>query len=209
MAGGDEHSSWPLGPFLNEARIARKLTQKAAAARANLSRTAWQQLESGLRADGNPVRPKATTVIAAAMAVDADPTRALELAGLDPTTFEPARAGRPATSFAEARALLAQLTEPQRRAVIDLLRAIVHETPAEPFREATTLSGPEPTRSDSPTPVESTPAEPAPAEPGPPAGPPSAAASEPEPRQAQPGPSEPTSTKPGPRESERPEPDSG
>ncbi|SDI50058.1 Transcriptional regulator, contains XRE-family HTH domain [Actinokineospora alba] len=162
MAGGDEHSSWPLGPFLNEARIARKLTQKAAAARANLSRTAWQQLESGQRADGNPVRPKATTVIAAAMAVDADPTRALELAGLDPSAFEPSRAGRPATSFAEARALLAQLTEPQRRAVIDLLRTIVHDTPAEPFREDTTLSGPEPTRWDPTAPPAEPPARPEP-----------------------------------------------
>ncbi|MBC6450211.1 helix-turn-helix domain-containing protein [Actinokineospora xionganensis] len=160
MAGGDEYGSWPLGPFLNEARIARKLTQKAAAARASLSRTAWQQLESGQRADGNPVRPKATTVIAAAMAVDADPARALELAGLDPSAFEPSRAGRPATSFAEARALLAQLTEPQRRAVIDLLRTIVHDTPAEPFREDTTLSGPERTRWDATAPVESPSAEP-------------------------------------------------
>ncbi|MGH3860584.1 helix-turn-helix domain-containing protein [Actinokineospora sp.] len=144
MAGRDAHSSWPLGPFLNEARLARQLSQKAAAARAGISRTAWQQLESGERADHNQVRPKSSTVIAAAMAVDADPTTALELAGLDPSAFEPARAGRPTATFAEARALLAQLTEPQRRAVIDLLRAFVHETPAEPFRTTTTLGDPEP-----------------------------------------------------------------
>lgn len=145
MTGRDAQGSWPLGPYLHEARLARQLTQKAAADRAGLSRTAWQQLESGERADGNPVRPKSSTVIAAAMAVDADPSRALELAGLDPSAFEPSRAGRPAASVAEARDLLTRLTEPQRRAVIDLLRAFVQDTPAEPFREATTLSDSEPT----------------------------------------------------------------
>jgi transcriptional regulator with XRE-family HTH domain len=149
MAGPNTQRSWDLGLPLREARQARGLTQTSAAERAGISRTVWQQLESGERSDGRPVRPKSSTVINVAAAVGMDPREALKLAGLDPSGNEPVRAGRPVTSVAEVRDLLARLREPQRRAIIDLVRAFVEdlpaepEPPAEPFRQGTTVSEPE------------------------------------------------------------------
>ncbi|SDD29847.1 helix-turn-helix domain-containing protein [Actinokineospora iranica] len=148
---GDSETEWPLGPWLKDARKALRLSQKQAAAKARFSRTAWQHLENGGRSDGRPVRPKSTTVISAALAVSANPLVALELAGLDPTAYEPARAGRPAGSVDEARDLLLLLNEPQLVAVTEMLRAFIDPRPLptssptilERYRQGATLSEPE------------------------------------------------------------------
>jgi transcriptional regulator with XRE-family HTH domain len=126
MTGGQPipHNPWPLGDQLRSAREEQQLTQTAAAQRADISRTVWQQLESGVRADGRPFRPKAATVQSAAVAVGLDPRDALQLAGLDPTLFRPARGG-PVASQREAADLISRLTGAQRRALVELLHTLV------------------------------------------------------------------------------------
>ncbi|MGQ0837310.1 helix-turn-helix domain-containing protein [Actinokineospora sp.] len=143
---GGSDSSWPLGRLLREAREDAGLSQTAAAQRARISRAQWQNLEKGTGSGGKPVRPKPNTVTSAAEAVGLDPQHALELAGLDPSNYDPARPGRPTASLAEARDLLAQVTERQLQAVIDLLHAFLDTRPtsspttAEPYRRGSTLS---------------------------------------------------------------------
>lgn len=126
MTGGQPTpgSPWALGDRLRAAREEQQLTQTAAAERADISRTVWQQLESGVRADGRPFRPKASTVQSAAVAVGLDPRDALQMAGLDPTLYRPARGG-PVASQREAADLFARLTGAQRRALVEFLHTLV------------------------------------------------------------------------------------
>ncbi|PPK70444.1 helix-turn-helix transcriptional regulator [Actinokineospora auranticolor] len=132
---GEDKTSWPLGEVLRRARDDKGWSQEDAAQKARFSRTSWQQLESGRRADRKPFRPKADTVINAALAVDVDPREALELAKLDPTRYEPARAGRPTATVTEVRELVMRLTEEQRQAVVNLIRSFTE--PAPPSAPAT------------------------------------------------------------------------
>jgi transcriptional regulator with XRE-family HTH domain len=119
--------TWLLGERLRAAREALNLSQTAAAQRADFSRTVWQQLESGQRADGKPLQPKAKTVTAAALAVQLDPREALRLAGHDPTRYEPSRAGRPVASQSELSELFTKLNERQRQALIELVASFVDQ----------------------------------------------------------------------------------
>lgn len=84
-----ERSDWPLGRLLIDAREGLGESQTGAAERAGISKTLWQQLESGLRRDTNtgekrPFKPRVDTVTAAARAVGVNIRLALELAGLNP-----------------------------------------------------------------------------------------------------------------------------
>ncbi|GAA2969838.1 Transcriptional regulator, contains XRE-family HTH domain [Actinokineospora diospyrosa] len=143
---GEDPNSWPLGELLRRARDEKGWSQEDAAQKARFSRTSWQQLESGRRADRKPFRPKADTVINAALAVDVDPSEALELANLDPTKYEPARAGRPTATVTEVRELVMRLTEEQRQAVVNLIRSFTEPIPsnspttAEAYRHTNVLN---------------------------------------------------------------------
>ncbi|GLZ43288.1 helix-turn-helix domain-containing protein [Actinokineospora sp. NBRC 105648] len=128
---GEDKTSWPLGEVLRQARDGKGWSQEDAAQKARFSRTSWQQLESGRRADRKPFRPKADTVINAALAVGVEPKEALELAGLDPTRYEPARAGRPTATVTEVRELVMRLTDGQRQAVVDLIMAFTDAADAD------------------------------------------------------------------------------
>lgn len=84
-----ERSDWPLGRLLSDAREALGESQTGAAKRAGLSKTIWQQLETGLRRDTNtgeqrPFKPRVDTVTSAARTVGVNIRLALELAGLNP-----------------------------------------------------------------------------------------------------------------------------
>ncbi len=131
---GREGGHWPLGPALRKARSAAGLSQAKAAKRAGVSRALWQQLESGERPDGRPLRPKPVSLTLVARSLDLDPRQVLELAGLDPAGYDPSRAGRPVASTAEARELLDMVTEAQRQAVVELLRAMVDPTGGMAYR---------------------------------------------------------------------------
>lgn len=127
MDGREDHH-WPLGPALRRARHAAGLSQAKAAKRAGVSRALWQQLESGERPDGRPLRPKPVSLTLVARSLELDPRQVLELAGLDPSAYDPSRAGRPVASTAEAHDLLDMVTETQRQAVVELLRSMVDPT---------------------------------------------------------------------------------
>ncbi|WP_436493592.1 helix-turn-helix domain-containing protein [Actinokineospora sp. HUAS TT18] len=143
---GQNSTEWHLGTLLREARLARHLTQTAAAERAGISRTLWQQLETGSRPDGRPVNPKRDTLRAVAAAVDLTERETLEAAGHDPSDHDISRPGRPLASLAEARDLLSRLNDRQRQAVVDMIRAFHDPDPdltAEPFRQDATLTPPD------------------------------------------------------------------
>jgi transcriptional regulator with XRE-family HTH domain len=123
----EEHNAalLELGDLLREAREAKQLTQTAAAERADISRTMWQQLEAGARNDGKPLRPRPETVVNAAVAVGVDPQRALRLAGLDPNRYEPPTRGAATVSQREVADLFTRLNGRQRQALLELLQALV------------------------------------------------------------------------------------
>lgn len=114
-----------LGRRLREAREARGYNQTQAAERGRISRTIWQQLEKGERFDGKPFEPKVNTVIAAAQAVELDPRELLPLAGHDPSHFEPTGSSRPSVSERELAERISRLTQKQRRAVSDVVDAML------------------------------------------------------------------------------------
>lgn len=118
-------NEWPLGAYLREFRKQKRLSQTAAAQRADMSQTMWQMLESGKRRDGRPMRPKAQTVMDAAGAVGADPRHALELAGHDPALFKSDRPGRQVASQAQLIELFSRLDQRQRAAVIELMESVL------------------------------------------------------------------------------------
>lgn len=124
-----------LGEELREARRKKGLTQTAAAERAEVSATLWQQLEKGVRYDGKPLQPKAKTVIDVAIAVGLEPTRALEVAGLDPSAYEPARRPRRTASESEMLDLFSRLTVAQRQALVEFLNLMVDQAQPEPEPE--------------------------------------------------------------------------
>ncbi|MGX7828044.1 helix-turn-helix domain-containing protein [Actinokineospora sp. 24-640] len=138
---GDDNvdTTWPLGPALRRARNAAGLSQAKAAKRAGVSRALWQQLEAGERPDGRPLRPKPVSLSLVARALDLDPRQVLEMAGLDPTAYDPSRAGRPVASTAEVGELLEMVTEVQRQAVVELLRAMVDPTGGLAYKQAILL----------------------------------------------------------------------
>lgn len=79
----------PLGQLLETARATLGISGREAARRANITETRWRQVVRGTqtRAGGQQVtaNPKPITVVAMALAVNADPTEALQAAGLDAT----------------------------------------------------------------------------------------------------------------------------
>jgi transcriptional regulator with XRE-family HTH domain len=80
-----DHELTPLGRLVEDARTqSLGISAREAARRAGISSARWRQVVTGFqpKAGGTvPVNPTARTVIAMALAVDVDPTAALEAAG--------------------------------------------------------------------------------------------------------------------------------
>ncbi|SDL15470.1 Helix-turn-helix domain-containing protein [Nocardioides sp. YR527] len=80
---------WPLGAYINEAR--GTMAMREAARRAGISETWWRAIESGTQKVGGvevSVTVKPETVVIAARTVNADPSKALELADYDPADYQ-------------------------------------------------------------------------------------------------------------------------
>lgn len=87
-------TDWPLGPALKKARERVGISVRAAARRTDgaISSGRWYQLESGYQKVGGqslPIGTTASTVAAAARAVDWDITEALTVAGFDERDYQP------------------------------------------------------------------------------------------------------------------------
>lgn len=85
-------TDWPLGPALQAARLRAGISARAAAKRAGISSGRWYQLETGVqKSKGHeiPIGTTATTVAAAARAVDWDVSEALAVAGFDERDYQP------------------------------------------------------------------------------------------------------------------------
>lgn len=132
MANDAELARWEaVGAKLSEARRARRLTKRAAAARAGFSEITWRNLEQGARqvAPGVmvPVSPKDETLEAAARAVDLDPGELFALAQrayMEPIIPLPTYREQPAAlSGVEIPDDLTPEEADQIRVVIDGIRA--------------------------------------------------------------------------------------
>jgi len=119
-------SDWPLGRELRRRRDDAGLSQRQAAARAGISESKWRQLEHGtmtMSGQAVHVKPRPTTVAAAARAVGLPVARALELSGESPTEHpdllvDAAPADDRVPGFAA-------LTERQRAAVVELVASML------------------------------------------------------------------------------------
>jgi transcriptional regulator with XRE-family HTH domain len=78
---------WKLGSIVRTLREDKRISMRDAASRCHISGTTWSVLETGYGFDQNSERierrPAATTVIAAAQLLGADPLDWLRIAGLD------------------------------------------------------------------------------------------------------------------------------
>ena len=148
-----ERSDWALGKLLADAREGLGESQTSAAKRAGLSKTVWQQLESGLRRDTTtgeqrPFKPRVDTVTSAARAVSVNLRLALELAGLNPdaadSPVQPSEAQRLHIERWQ------QLSEPQKAALEALIMTMLDPgaSPYDTFASSTsrnsTVNGSDP-----------------------------------------------------------------
>lgn len=85
----EAETTWPLGPFLRDAR--GRMSIREAARRADISESRWRQVEAGVQKMAGgvevPVHPRAETIVAMCRAISADVSRGLELAGHDPEHY--------------------------------------------------------------------------------------------------------------------------
>lgn len=147
--GDNQNGSWPLGDTLRATRRELGLSQRTAAQRADVSRTLWQQLESGMRQDGYPVQPKIRTLVDVAHALGRDPTELLELAGIEPDAHEPARKpGRRSVSETEMAQVFAGLNARQQAALVELMEAMLEPSRESQFAAAVDDEQPQDTEPD-------------------------------------------------------------
>ena len=82
----------PLGRLLEAARTeVLRISGREAARRANITEARWRQVVTGVQSRAGvrvPVRPKAITVVAMALAVQIDPAEALAAAGMARTSAD-------------------------------------------------------------------------------------------------------------------------
>lgn len=128
---------WPFGAELQRRRTTAGLSVRAAARRTNgaISDGRWYQLESGvqkIKGHAIPISTTASTVAAAARALDWEVADALTVAGFDPRDYaEPATTERPVLlSEVSAEELLAEI---HRRMQGQDWRKITPNSPADIF----------------------------------------------------------------------------
>ncbi|MGQ0840680.1 helix-turn-helix domain-containing protein [Actinokineospora sp.] len=140
--------SVPLGPALRQRRDDLGLNQKVVAKRAGVSRSTVQNLER-VGQSGKQVESRFETINSVARALELDPREVLARTDHKPDKYEPSQAGRPIATVAEITSLANQLTEPERRTLIDIIRTfkgwLPTSSPAtvERYRHGASLSEPE------------------------------------------------------------------
>ncbi|OLR89916.1 helix-turn-helix domain-containing protein [Actinokineospora bangkokensis] len=125
-----------LSRVIAAAREDRGWSVVGAAQEADVSKSAWQNLERGRRLDGKPFKPTEDLVVAVAEALELDPARLLRLAGVVPG--RPRGRGRrvgPA-SPKDIERLAGRLTARQRAAVAELMRSFVEPEDGEVAEQA-------------------------------------------------------------------------